>query len=193
MVPGFNTDFKYRGETYHVQTEDNGASNPVVVTLLYHKGAILASRKTPYRDLLDKPGFEQELMALMKAQHKELMKSLLSGSFDKNGTAPSVAGSSGENPAEAAGAIVASMPAPAQSAAGTVSPAAPPPSTLRRAAHAASLRQKLQQPAPVVTTPASPSAVAAPAGKHSPAAATLDEAIRDYLQACASSAATTAH
>jgi hypothetical protein len=22
MVPGFNTDFKYRGETYHVQTED---------------------------------------------------------------------------------------------------------------------------------------------------------------------------
>jgi hypothetical protein len=46
MVPGFNTDFKYRGETYHVQTEDNGLANPVVVTLLYHKGAILASRRT---------------------------------------------------------------------------------------------------------------------------------------------------
>ena len=63
MVPGFNTDFKYRGETYHVQTEDNGVGNPVVVTLLYHKGAILASRRTSYHDLIGKPGFEQELMA----------------------------------------------------------------------------------------------------------------------------------
>ena len=64
MVPGFNTDFKYRGETYHVQTEDNGVGNPVVVTLLYHKGAILASRRTSYQELVDRPGFEQELMGL---------------------------------------------------------------------------------------------------------------------------------
>jgi hypothetical protein len=88
MVPGYNTDFKYRGETYHVQTEDNGVGNPVVVTLLYHKGAILASRRTPYRDLLGKPGFEQALAGLMKSQHKDLMRALLAGTYDKNGAAP---------------------------------------------------------------------------------------------------------
>ena len=98
MVPGFNTDFKYRGETYHVQTEDNGVGNPVVVTLLYHKGAILASRRTPYHELRGKPGFEQELMGLMKSQHKDLMRALLAGDFDKNGAAPAIAGGSGSTP-----------------------------------------------------------------------------------------------
>ena len=105
MVPGFNTDFKYRGETYHVQTEDNGVANPFVVSLLYHKGAILASRRTPYHDLAGKPGFEQELMGLMKSQHKDLMRALLAGTFDKNGVAPVIAGGTGEHPAEAAAAV----------------------------------------------------------------------------------------
>jgi hypothetical protein len=91
MVPGFNTDFKYRGETYHVQTEDNGLGNPVVVTLLYHKGAILASRRTPYHELIGKTEFEKELMGLMKNQHKELMRALLAGAYDKNGAAPAIA------------------------------------------------------------------------------------------------------
>ena len=105
MVPGFNTDFKYRGETYHVQTEDNGVGNPVVVTLLYHKGAILASRRTPYNDLVGKPDFQQDLMGLMKNQHKDLMKALLGGAYDKNGAAPGVPAGSGMNPAEAAAAV----------------------------------------------------------------------------------------
>ena len=105
MVPGFNTDFKYRGETYHVQTEDNGVGNPVVVTLLYHKGAILASRRTPYSDIVGKPGFEQVLMGLMKSQHKDLMRALLAGAFDKDGSAPAIAGGSGEHPAVAAAAV----------------------------------------------------------------------------------------
>lgn len=91
MVPGFNTDFKYRGETYHVQTEDNGVSNPVVVTLLYFKGAILASRRTPYHELLERPGFQKELLSLMKSQHKELMRALLSGEFDRRSDAPAQA------------------------------------------------------------------------------------------------------
>jgi hypothetical protein len=84
MVPGYNTDIKHRGETYHAQTEDNGVGNPVVVTLLYHKGAILASRKTSYRDLLDTPGFTEKLKELMKAQHKAVMRELLAGAYDRN-------------------------------------------------------------------------------------------------------------
>jgi hypothetical protein len=128
MVPGFNTDFKYRGETYHVQTEDLGASNPVVVTLLYHKGAILASRRTPYSDLAAKPGFERELMGLMKAQHKDVMRALLDGAYDRDDAAPSATGGKGEQPAAAG--VTASQPAaqqPRERPTGTAAPAAAAP------------------------------------------------------------------
>jgi len=162
MVPGFNTDFKYRGETYHVQTEDNGVGNPVVVTLLYHKGAILASRRTSYRDLAETPGFEQELMGLMKSQHKDLMRALLAGAFDKNGAAPAVAGSSGENPTDAAAAIAAPTQTP--------------------------LPEQQLAAAPGIALVAS--APPAPKNAAPPAPLTLDAAIRHYLQQFAATAAT---
>lgn len=165
MVPGFNTDFKYRGETYHVQTEDNGVGNPVVVTLLYHKGAILASRRTPYNDIAGKPGYEQELMGLMKSQHKALMRALLAGAYDKNGAAPAIAGGSGEHPADAAAAVTG---------AGTPQ-ALKPPAT----------------PAPAPQPRLAPAAIVAPGRSTAPppAAMTLDEAIREYLERFAATAA----
>ena len=83
VLPGFNTDFKYKGRVYHAQTEDNGVSNPVVVTLLYLQGAILHSTKTSYQDLLESPGFPDTLMDLMKQQHRGIMKEVLSGKFDE--------------------------------------------------------------------------------------------------------------
>ena len=169
MVPGFNTDFKYRGETYHVQTEDNGVGNPVVVTLLYHKGAILASRRTPYGDLLGKQGFEQELMGLMKNQHKDLMRSLLSGAFDKDGAAPAIAGGSGEHPAVAAAAVAG--------------------------ATSKHVTKPLSEKAPAATLPAIPGATGGSPQTTAPrsAATSLDEAIRNYLEKFAATAAATAH
>ena len=35
MITGFNTDVPYRGEVYHVQTEDKGTDNPMVESLIY--------------------------------------------------------------------------------------------------------------------------------------------------------------
>lgn len=170
MVPGFNTDFKYRGETYHVQTEDNGVGNPVVVTLLYHKGAILASRRTPYQDLVGKPGFEQELMGLMKSQHKDLMRALLAGAYDKNGAAPAIAGGSGKDPADAAAAVGVA----------TSKPAIKPP----------------LEPAPVATPRAAPVAARGASPQTTAprtAVLTLDEAIRHYLAKFATTAGATVH
>ena len=169
MVPGFNTDFKYRGETYHVQTEDNGVGNPVVVTLLYHKGAILASPRTPYHDLVGKSGFEQELMVLMKSQHKDLMRALLAGDYDKNGAAPAIAGSSGNHPADAAAAVAGT----------TAKPVTPP----------------LLEPAPVATTRGAPVASGSPVRKTAirTTALTLDEAIRHYLEEFATTAGAAVH
>ena len=82
VLPGFNTDFKHKGQVYHAQTEDNGVSNPVVVTLLYLKGAILASKKSSYADLLEKKGYQPELMERMKEQHRSIMREVLAGTYD---------------------------------------------------------------------------------------------------------------
>src|SRR5438093_339781 len=54
MVTGFNTDVQHRGKTYHVQTEDKGLQNPIIETLIYMGGEILAARRTSYADLLEK-------------------------------------------------------------------------------------------------------------------------------------------
>ena len=53
MITGFNSDVKYKGLVYHVQTEDKGRTNPVVESLVYARGEILYSRRTSYQDLVD--------------------------------------------------------------------------------------------------------------------------------------------
>ena len=91
MLTGFNTDFKYKGVVYHVQTEDNGRQNPVIVTLLYQGGAILASRKTSYADIMKFEKLDKVVKDLMEAQHKQIIKDLVGGKFGKPGVpAPEV-------------------------------------------------------------------------------------------------------
>ena len=51
MVVGFNHNFRYKGEVYHIQTEDSGVKSPNIVTLLYQGGTILGSKKTSYADI----------------------------------------------------------------------------------------------------------------------------------------------
>ena len=65
MITGFNTDTKYRGVVYHVQTEDKGTSNPLIETLIYKGGEILASRRLPYADLVKGPQDEATITKLM--------------------------------------------------------------------------------------------------------------------------------
>ena len=82
MVVGFNHNFRYQGEIYHVQTEDSGRKSPHIITLLYKGGNILASRKTSYADICKIDNLEQVVEELMKEQHKEMLRRLKSGEFD---------------------------------------------------------------------------------------------------------------
>ncbi len=66
---------------YHVQTEDNGLRNPVIITLLYHKGTILASKKVSYAELTSDPDYKEKVRKLMKEQHKTMMKELIRGNY----------------------------------------------------------------------------------------------------------------
>ena len=83
MVLGFNHNVTYKGEVFHVQTEDSGVKNPHIITLLYRGGVILCSKKTSYADILMMDNLDSVVEELMKAQHKELMRRLKSGEFDE--------------------------------------------------------------------------------------------------------------
>lgn len=83
MVLGFNHNIMYRGEVFHVQTEDSGVEIPNIVTLLYKGGVILCSMKTSYADILKMENLEDVVEELMKEQHKAVMRRLKSGEFDE--------------------------------------------------------------------------------------------------------------
>lgn len=82
MVVGFNHNIKYKGEVFHVQTEDSGVANPHIITLLYRGGTILASIKTSYADIIKVDNLDQVVEDLMKEQHKDMMRRLKSAQFD---------------------------------------------------------------------------------------------------------------
>ncbi|MGE5300282.1 MAG: hypothetical protein ACM3MB_04870 [Acidobacteriota bacterium] len=94
MLVGYNTNVPYKGKLYHVQTEDNGLKNPLVITLLYYKGTILASKKSSYADLISSPDYKEKVRELMKEQHKAMMKELIRGVH--GGDAADTAGDSQE-------------------------------------------------------------------------------------------------
>jgi ketol-acid reductoisomerase len=81
MLVGYNTNISYKGKTYHIQTEDSGVKNPVIVTLLYSKGAILASKKISYSHIIEDLEYKEKVKKLMKEQHREMIKELLAGKY----------------------------------------------------------------------------------------------------------------
>jgi hypothetical protein len=82
MLSGFNTNFRYRGVLFHVQTEDSGLENPHVITHLFHGGNILASEKRDYSDLISEGSIEEPVRKLMETQHKSMLKQLSRGEHD---------------------------------------------------------------------------------------------------------------
>jgi len=79
MLIGYNTNVPYKGTIYHVQTEDSGLKSPVIITLLYLKGTILASKKTNYSNLVDSLDYKEKVREIMKEQHKAMLRELIAG------------------------------------------------------------------------------------------------------------------
>jgi hypothetical protein len=82
VITGFNSDVKYRGLVYHVQTEDKGKVNPLIETLIYRGGEILASRRLPYAELTGEgPVTEKAISRLMEEQHNAMILEVKRGGF----------------------------------------------------------------------------------------------------------------
>jgi len=82
VITGFNTDIEHEGVIYHVQTEDKGLDTPIILSLVYAGGTILASKRSPYEDLIAE-GFSDEALAdRLKRQHRLICAAIHSGRID---------------------------------------------------------------------------------------------------------------
>lgn len=115
MVPGYNHNIFYKGVAFHIQTEDSGIRNPLITTLLYRGGSIIASKKTDYSDIITADMLEKVVEDLMKEQHKEMLRRLKSGEFDSRITSVPETGTLQESSPASPTAPQAAPPAPAPS------------------------------------------------------------------------------
>lgn len=82
MITGYNTDVEYGGIVYHIQTEDKGVEHPIILSLVYVDGAILASKRSPYDDLII-GGFDKEILTKrLQRQHKLICAAVRAGRID---------------------------------------------------------------------------------------------------------------
>lgn len=128
MITGFNTDIRHGDRVFHVQTEDRGAANPIVESLVYVGGQILLSKRSPYSDLvIDGKPDEKAVRQLMDLQHRRIIEAIRRGRFD-----PTPAG----GPSTDSGAVKVEAPlSPAAAAAAAAILAGGPGSGGFQAAH----------------------------------------------------------
>jgi hypothetical protein len=82
VLTGYNTDVPHDGVVYHVQTEDKGLETPIILSLVYVGGAILASKRAPYDDLIA-AGFDEATLAeRIERQHKLICAALHAGRLE---------------------------------------------------------------------------------------------------------------
>lgn len=82
MITGFNTDVEHGSVVYHVQTEDKGLKSPLILSLVYVGGTILASKRTSYADLIAS-GFDEKLLAeRLQRQHKLICAAIHAGRIE---------------------------------------------------------------------------------------------------------------
>jgi hypothetical protein len=82
VITGFNSDVEHEGVVYHVQTEDKGLESPLILSLVYAGGAILASKRSPYEDLFAAGFNEQVLAERLKRQHRLICAAIRAGRLD---------------------------------------------------------------------------------------------------------------
>ena len=94
MITGQNSEVLHDDLAFHVQTEDKGRSNPMLESLVYLGGQVLACTRTSYADELERGCTEEEIAALLERQHLVMIAAVQRGRFDEKvrELAPTAAG-----------------------------------------------------------------------------------------------------
>jgi len=82
MITGYNTDVRHNEVVFHVQTEDKGLGNPLIESLVYVGGQVLASKRASYAELLAEGKEEKDIVALMDHQHRTMIAAIRHGKLD---------------------------------------------------------------------------------------------------------------
>jgi hypothetical protein len=82
VITGYNTDVEFDGVVYHVQTEDKGLQTPIILSLVYIGGEILAAKRAPYDDLIARGFDEQILVERLQRQHKLICAAVHAGRIE---------------------------------------------------------------------------------------------------------------
>jgi hypothetical protein len=88
MVPGINSDVRYAGMVYHVQTEDFGVPRALIRSQVYQGGQVLDTVDSLYDDLPEHPA--AEISRRLVSQHREVIRGIMKGRYG-----PHAAGESG--------------------------------------------------------------------------------------------------
>jgi hypothetical protein len=167
VITGFNTDIPYDGVTYHVQTEDKGLDTPLILSLVYVGGAIIASKRTPYADLISKGFDEGVLTERLQRQHKLICAAIKSGRVEDLKRMSGPDGGAAMPVAEAsagvrkAGQRRKKADAPAPEVAPAPAAPAPPPQPAQAAAPPVA-KPRAPQAAPTSSAPTPPARMQAP-------------------------------
>jgi hypothetical protein len=79
MIFGFNTDVKFKGTVYHVQSEAR-KHDQHLQTQVFVRGRCIGKKATPYAEHASQPDFSDEKMhEMLKAQHKGVVESVREG------------------------------------------------------------------------------------------------------------------
>jgi hypothetical protein len=82
---GFNNNFRHKGRTFHIQTEDSGLKHPHIISHLFMDGGrIVKSVKTSYAEHVNNERVRDIVKEMMKQQHKAMMIALRDGQFDEH-------------------------------------------------------------------------------------------------------------
>src|SRR3982074_1372783 len=82
MLFGHNTNVKVGEISYHVQTEDRGASNALIDTTVYFHGRVLHRRTNNYFDLLPLDADrEQALKLRVDEQNRAIVEAIRTGAL----------------------------------------------------------------------------------------------------------------
>lgn len=151
MLPGYNHNICYKGQVFHIQTEDSGVEHPHVITLLFVKGNIIARKKKDYQDILSFDRLDDAVRELMQDQHKDMLRELKGGKYDSY---------LGGAPTKEDQTVCEAPPAPAPAPARAPQPA--PPAAPGRVPVAPPLATRPAAPKPIAPQPPPPTPTARP-------------------------------
>lgn len=126
MLTGYNTDVPFEGVTYHVQTEDKGLKNPVILSLIYQGGTILGAKRTSYQELVIEGRVDEtRLTKAIEKQHHIILAAIHGGKLSQLIERLKTSAAAASAATSAAPAPEKPEPAPAPKAAPVAQPAGP--------------------------------------------------------------------